>query len=190
MASPEIVATGLPGVFRVTPPRFGDARGYFSEVWSRASLAESGLDLPAFVQDNVSLSRAAGTLRGLHFQTPPKAQGKLVRCGRGRLFDVAVDARRGSPSYGRWHGEELSAENGRQLWIPAGFLHGFLTLEPDTEAVYKVTAPYDAACDGAVRWDTCGIAWPLAGLDPVLSAKDAAAPAFADFISPFLWGAP
>lgn len=122
-------------------------------------------------------------MRGLHYQSPPHAQGKLVRCGRGSLFDVAVDARRGSPTYGQWFGAELSFENGRQLWIPAGFLHGFATLQPDTEIVYKCTAHYDAASDGAVAWDSLGIDW---GVDaPILSDKDRAAPAFADWRTPF-----
>lgn len=188
MILPAIVATKLAGVWGVTPRRFGDARGYFCETWNRRALAEAGLDLPDFLQDNYSLSHETGTVRGLHFQAPPHAQGKLVRCGRGRLFDVAVDIRKGSPTFGQWHGEELSADNGRQLWIPAGFLHGFMTLEPQTEIVYKATDHYDPGSDGAVRWDSCAIDWPLAGIAPVLSAKDAAAPRFADFESPFEWG--
>ncbi|MDE3026979.1 MAG: dTDP-4-dehydrorhamnose 3,5-epimerase family protein, partial [Paracoccaceae bacterium] len=124
-------------------------------------------------------------VRGLHFQAPPQAQGKLVRCGRGSLRDVAVDVRRGSPTYGQWVAEDLSFENGRQLWIPAGFLHGFLTLEPDTEIIYKCTDHYAPDCDGAVRWDSVGIEWGFDGV-PVLSAKDDAAQAFADFKSPFI----
>ena len=180
----QIEETGLESVLILTPKRFGDARGWFAESWNRRTLEEAGLDLPDFVQDNHSLSAEAGTLRGLHYQAPPHAQGKLVRCGRGALFDVAVDARRGSPTYGRWFGAELTAENGRQLWIPAGFLHGFVTLQPDTEVVYKCTDHYAPEADGAVRWDSCGIDWPLAGA-PVLSGKDAAAPAFAEWESPF-----
>ncbi len=179
----EITQTSLPGVLRLTPRRFGDARGFFSESWNRRALHEAGLDLPEFVQDNHSLSHAVGTLRGLHFQAPPHAQGKLVRCGRGRLWDVAVDVRRGSPSYGQWLGEELSFENGRQLWIPAGFLHGFITREPDTEIVYKCTDHYASACDGAVRWDSLGIDWGTTA--PILSEKDAAAAPFDAFVSPF-----
>lgn len=182
----HIEATPLDGILMITPPRFGDARGFFSESWNRRALEEAGLTLPEFVQDNHSLSARAGTVRGLHFQSPPHAQGKLVRCGRGRLFDVAVDIRRGSPGYGRWFGTELSFENGRQLWIPAGFLHGFLTLENDTEIVYKCTDHYAPACDGAVRWDSCGIDWPLpSGTRLLLSDKDAAAPALKGFSSPF-----
>jgi dTDP-4-dehydrorhamnose 3,5-epimerase len=136
------------------------------------------------------MSAQTGTIRGLHFQSPPHAQGKLVRCGRGCLFDVAVDVRRGSPTYGKWIGEELSFDNGRQLWIPAGFLHGFLTLEPDTEIIYKCTDHYAPDCDGAVRWDSCGVDWPISpGTEPLLSEKDAQAQALADFDSPFVLGA-
>ena len=126
------------------------------------------------------------TIRGLHFQSPPHAQDKLVRCGKGALFDVAVDIRRGSPTYGHWTGCELSFENGKQLLVPAGFLHGFVTRAPDTEILYKCTDYYAPECDGAVRWDSCGIDWGLEG-DPLLSDKDAAAPALADFQSPFVY---
>ena len=182
----QIETTALDGVLVLTPRRFGDARGFFSESWNRKTLADKGITLD-FVQDNHSLSARTGTVRGLHFQSPPHAQGKLVRCGRGALFDVAVDIRKGSPTYGQWTGAELSFENGRQLWIPAGFLHGFVTLEPDTEIVYKCTDHYAPECDGAVRWDSCGVDWPLpAGTEPLLSDKDAAAPALADFDSPFV----
>ena len=180
----DIQKTSLAGVLVLTPKRFGDARGFFSESWNRRVLESAGVHLPEFVQDNHSLSREAGTVRGLHFQSPPHAQGKLVRCGRGSLRDVAVDVRRGSPTYGQWVAEDLSFENGRQLWIPAGFLHGFLTLQPDTEIVYKCTDHYAPECDGAVRWDSVGIDWGFGGV-PVLSAKDAAAQAFADYKSPF-----
>lgn len=182
----QVEPTPLPGVLILTPRRFADARGFFSESWNRRTLERAGLHLPEFVQDNHSFSAARGTVRGLHFQAPPHAQGKLVRCGRGRLLDAAVDIRRGSPSYGRSVAVELSFANGRQLWIPAGFLHGFVTLEDETEAVYKCTDYYAPDCDGAVRWDSAGIDWGLA-TPPVLSAKDAAAPALADFASPFLW---
>ena len=149
-------------------------------------MAEHGLDYD-WVQDNHSLSMQAGTVRGLHFQAPPHAQDKLVRCGRGALFDVAVDVRRGSPTYGQWVGHELSFENGRQLLIPAGFLHGFATLSPETEIIYKCSDYYAPECDGAVRFDSLDIDWGLNGLDPVLSDKDAAAQGFADFDSPFVW---
>jgi dTDP-4-dehydrorhamnose 3,5-epimerase len=177
--------TALPGVLILTPTRFGDARGFFSESWNRQRLADHGIALD-FVQDNHSLSARAGTVRGLHFQAPPHAQGKLVRCGRGALFDVVVDIRKGSPTYGQWTGVELSAENGKQLLVPTGFLHGFATREPDSEICYKCTDYYAPDCDGAVRWDSCGINWGVTG-DPVLSDKDAAAPALGDFISPFVW---
>jgi dTDP-4-dehydrorhamnose 3,5-epimerase len=138
-----------------------------------------------FVQENHSMSRDVGTVRGLHFQSPPHAQGKLVRCGRGRLFDVAVDVRVGSPTYGQWVGEELSFENGKQLWVPAGFLHGFMTLEADTEIVYKCTDVYAPECDGAVYWDSCGVAWPIEGITPSISEKDEVAQPLSDFKSPF-----
>lgn len=179
---------GLP---LLTPRRHGDHRGFFSESWNRRRMAEAGLDHD-FVQDNHSLSRDVGTLRGLHFQAPPHAQDKLVRCGRGRLFDVAVDIRKGSPTYGRWAGAELSAENGKQLLVPAGFLHGFVTREPDTEVIYKCTDYYAPDCDGAVRWDDPGIGidWGLEGADPILSDKDAIAPVLAGFDSPFHWEGP
>ena len=180
-----IETTKLDGVMVLTPARHGDARGFFSESWNKARLAEAGLT-PEFVQDNHSMSAAAGTLRGLHFQAPPHAQGKLVRAGRGRLWDVVVDIRRGAPTYGQHLGIELSFENGRQLWVPPGFAHGFVTLEPDTEICYKCTDYYAPAADGGIRWDSCGIDWPLAG-DPILSGKDAAAPALAEFESPFVW---
>ena len=180
----QIEQTSLPGLVILTPARFGDARGFFSETWSRRRLAEAGIDID-FVQDNHSVSARAGTLRGLHFQSPPHAQAKLVRCGRGALYDVAVDIRRGSATYGQWVGVELSAENGRQLLIPAGFLHGFVTRADDTEIVYKCSDYYAPDCDGAVAWNSVGIDWGLTG-DPVLSAKDAAAPALADFVTPFV----
>lgn len=181
----QIEQTALPGVVILTPARFGDDRGFFSETWSRKRLAEAGIDLD-FVQDNHSLSARAGTLRGLHFQSPPHAQAKLVRCGRGVLWDVAVDIRAGSPTYGHWVGVELSAANGRQLLIPAGFLHGFVTRTDETEIVYKCSDYYAPVCDGAVAWNSVGIDWGLTG-EPVLSAKDAAAVAFADFKTPFTW---
>jgi dTDP-4-dehydrorhamnose 3,5-epimerase len=181
--------TDIADVLLLTPRRFVDARGWFSETWSAGAFADAGI-AAAFVQDNHSRSVLAGTVRGLHCQRPPFAQGKLVRAVRGRILDVAVDVRRGSPSYGRWVSAELSAETGTQLWIPPGFLHGFATLEPDTEVIYKVSAPYDAASEEAVRFDDPDLAidW---GIDPkaaLLSDKDARAPAFRDFDSPFAYG--
>ena len=179
----NVTETALPGVLLLEPRRFGDERGFFSESWNRRTLSQHGIEFD-FVQDNHSMSSAAGTLRGLHFQAPPSAQAKLVRCGRGALFDVAVDIRKGSPTYGKWVGYDLTFENGLQLLIPEGFLHGFVTRAPDTEIIYKCNNYYDAEADGAVAWDSCGIDWAFDGA-PVLSAKDAAAPALADFDSPF-----
>lgn len=178
----------LPGLVLMTPRRFGDARGFFSESWNQRALTAQGLDFD-FVQDNHSLSHAVGTVRGLHFQAPPHAQAKLVRCGRGRLFDVAVDIRQGSPTYKQWFGIELSFENGQQLLIPEGFLHGFMTLEPDTEIIYKCTDYYAPECDGAVRYDDpeIGINWPDINGTAVLSEKDAAAPCLSDMVNPFMF---
>lgn len=181
----KVTPTRLPEVICLTPRRFADNRGFFCESWNRGRMTEAGLNID-FVQDNHSLSRDVGTIRGLHFQSPPHAQGKLVRCGRGRLFDVAVDIRKGSPTYGQWVGEELSYENGKQLWIPVGFLHGFVTREPDTEIIYKCTDYYAPDCDGAVRWDSCNIDWCLDG-NPVLSGKDEVAPPLDNFDSPFFY---
>jgi dTDP-4-dehydrorhamnose 3,5-epimerase len=186
----QIEPTRLSGVLILTPRRFGDARGWFSEVWNRATLAKHGIACD-FVQDNHSYSAATGTVRGLHFQSPPHAQTKLVRCGRGRVFDVAVDIRIGSPTYGQWVGEELSAENGRQLLIPAGFLHGFVTREPDSELLYKCSDVYAPDCDGAVRFDdpAIGIDWGIDAAAATLSDKDAKAPFLKDFQSPFRYEA-
>lgn len=184
----DVTQTPLPGVVLLTPRRFGDNRGYFSETWNRARMAEHGLDYD-FVQDNQSLSATAGTLRGLHFQAPPHAQTKLVRCTRGALFDVAVDIRAGSPTYGKWTGHELSADNGAQLLIPAGFLHGFVTRTPDTEICYKCTDYYAPETEGAVRFDDPDLAidWQLGAQTPVLSEKDAAAGGLRDFETPFIF---
>jgi dTDP-4-dehydrorhamnose 3,5-epimerase len=183
----KIEAFSIPGLLLLTPRRFGDDRGFFAETWSRRVLQDAGITLD-FVQDNHSLSRRVGTVRGLHFQSPPHAQAKLVRCGRGRLFDVAVDLRRGSPTYGQWAGAELSAENGVQLLIPAGFGHGFVTREPDTEIVYKCSDYYSPECDGGIRWNDpdIGIDWGVSEASG-LSDKDAKAPLLADFASPFVW---
>lgn len=181
----DITETEIPDLLILQPQRHGDARGFFCESWNKARMADHGLHYE-FVQDNHSLSETSGTLRGLHYQAPPHAQAKLVRCGRGRLYDVAVDIRQGSPTYGRWFGIELTFENGLQLLVPAGFLHGFVTRAPETEIIYKCTDYYAPDCDGAVAWDSCGIDWGL-GTDPILSAKDAAAPALADFTSPFTY---
>jgi len=182
----QIEETALPGVLILTPRRFDDERGYFSEVWNRNTLRAHGIDVD-FVQDNHSLSRPAGTVRGLHYQAPPYAQDKLVRCGAGVVFDVAVDARAGAPTYGQWVGVELSAENGRQLLIPKGFLHGFVTLVPNSELLYKCSNVYAPACDGVVRFDDLDLAidWGIDPAEAILSEKDRKAPGFAAFQSPF-----
>ena len=175
-------------IFLIMPRRFGDQRGFFAETYSRQRYVELGIDVE-FVQDNHSLSHDAETLRGLHFQVPPHPQGKLVRCGSGALFDVAVDIRRGSPTYGQWVGYELSAENGYQLYVPIGFAHGFVTLEPNSEIVYKCSDYYAPETEGALRWDDpdISIEWPLHN-NPILSEKDANAPLLKNFESPFIFG--
>ena len=185
----QIEQTGIPDLVVITPRRFGDARGFFAETYSAPKLAELGITT-AFVQDNHSLSALAGTVRGLHFQAPPHAQAKLVRCGRGVLFDVAVDIRKGSPTYGTWFGIELSFENGRQLLIPAGFAHGFVTRVHETEIIYKCSDIYAPETEGALRFDDpdIGIDWGLGDTAPILSEKDAVAGAFAGFDSPFVYG--
>ncbi len=169
------------GIVMVTPDRFGDQRGFFSETWSQARFAEAGVDA-TFVQDNQSLSRERGVVRGLHCQIGPNAQGKLIRCTRGAIWDVAVDARGASATFGRWVGVELSAENWGQLWIPAGFLHGFCTIERDTEVVYKVTAPYDRAAERGVLWNDPELAlpWPIAEDEVILSDKDRVLPRWSE----------
>ncbi|MEM0923517.1 MAG: dTDP-4-dehydrorhamnose 3,5-epimerase [Pseudomonadota bacterium] len=182
----DVFETAIPEVKRLTPRRFGDNRGFFSETWNQKRLAEAGIEAD-FVQDNHSFSADKGTVRGLHFQAPPFAQGKLVRVVRGAVLDVAVDIRKSSPSFGKWVAEELSAQNGAQLWVPRGFLHAFITLTPDVDLLYKVDNWYSPEADGAVRFDDpdLGIDW---GIDPahaVLSDKDAQAPWFRDFESPF-----
>ncbi|MGK6323013.1 dTDP-4-dehydrorhamnose 3,5-epimerase [Sphingomonas sp. DT-51] len=176
-------------VFLIHPARHGDARGWFTETYNRETFARLGIT-SNFVQDNHSLSAFAFTLRGLHFQTPPRGQDKVVRCVRGRIFDVAVDLRRGSPTYGRWVGAELSADNGVQLFIPIGFAHGFVTLEPGCEVIYKCSDTYAPAHDGGVAWNdpTIAIDWPIpAGNEPTLSAKDTNQPRLAAFDSPFAY---
>ena len=157
--------------------RFADKRGWFTESWNKERFEALGVCVD-FIQDNHSYSRNAGTIRGLHFQKSPFAQAKLVRCLKGRIFDVAIDLRRDSPTFGKWEGVELTAELGNQLFIPAGFGHGFLTLEADCEIAYKVDAYYSPDADGGVAWDDPDIAidWPLNGLEPVLSDKDSSLP--------------
>ncbi|WP_420563976.1 dTDP-4-dehydrorhamnose 3,5-epimerase [Thalassobaculum sp.] len=177
----QVESLAIPDVKILTPKRFGDPRGFFSETYNKAAFAEHGLSLD-FVQDNHSMSQAVGVLRGLHFQTPPFAQDKLVRVVKGRIFDVAVDIRQGSPTYGNWVGAEISAEAWNQILVPVGFAHGFVTLEPDTEVIYKVTAPYAPENDKGLAWDdpAIGIDWPLNGATPTLSDKDTKHPKLAD----------
>lgn len=170
------IPTALEGVFILEPKVFGDARGFFTESWNEQRFNAAVGRVVRFVQDNHSRSRK-GVLRGLHFQRAPHAQGKLVRCVAGSVFDVAVDLREGSPTYGQWAGVELSADNHRQFWVPPGFAHGFLTLSDSADFLYKTTDYYAPQAEGAVRWDDpdIGIAWPDLGEAPQLAAKDAAA---------------
>jgi dTDP-4-dehydrorhamnose 3,5-epimerase len=173
----EIRPLALEGVTEILAPRLGDDRGFFSEVWNEAELAQAGFDI-RFVQDNHSYSAAKGVLRGLHFQVPPAAQQKLVRVSRGAIFDVAVDIRQGSATFGRWVGLVVSAEQWNQILIPAGFAHGFVTLEEHTEVQYKVDAPYRPAHERSIRFDDpqIGIEWPFAADAMQLSPKDRDAP--------------
>jgi dTDP-4-dehydrorhamnose 3,5-epimerase len=174
-------ALAIPDVMLISPPRFGDSRGFFSETFHARRLAEAGVH-GNFVQDNHSLSGSKGTVRGLHLQIGANAQGKLVRVTRGAIWDVAVDVRHGSPTFGRHVAEVLSAENWRQMWVPVGFLHGFCTLEPDTEVLYKVTAEYDREAERGVHWRDPALAlpWPVHAAEAVLSEKDQALPVLAD----------
>lgn len=184
----KVDLTAVLDVVVLTPSRHGDLRGFFSESWSRQRMLAANFQYD-FVQDNHSMSATTGTVRGLHFQAPPHAQAKLVRCGRGSLLDVAVDIRKGSPTYGQWVAEILSFENGKQLLIPQGFLHGFVTLEPNTEIIYKCDNVYAPECDGAVRFDDpeLGIDWRIEPNNAILSEKDAAAPYMRNFDSPFTY---
>ncbi len=177
----QVQETALAGVKVIAPKRFSDARGFFSETYNQRALAEIGIDA-VFVQDNHSLSRDKGVVRGLHFQSPPHAQGKLLRVIRGAILDVAVDIRRGSPSYGRHVSVELSAEDWNQIWVPEGFAHGFCTLTNDTEVLYKVTAFYEPAHDHGIAWDDpdLGIDWPIDAGQAILSDKDRQHPRLAD----------
>ena len=185
----QVRQLGLDGVVEIVPKKFGDSRGFFSETYSRAAFAAAGLCCD-WVQDNQSFSAEKGVLRGLHFQLAPHAQDKLVRVLRGSIFDVAVDIRTASPTFGRWVSCVLSAAAWNQLLIPRGFAHGFLTLEPATEVFYKVSARYAPECDRAIRYDdpAIGITWPLDGTDPVLSDKDRKAPLLAETGGDFDFG--
>lgn len=184
----EIQSFDIAGVTLLVPRHIGDERGYFAETF-RADIFAQACGDGVFVQDNESLSVRAGTVRGLHFQSEPHVQGKLVRCTAGALFDVAVDIRRGSPTYSQWVGETLTPQNGRQLWVPPGFAHGFCTLLPETVISYKVTGYYSAECDKGVRWDdpAIGIDWPEIADTDTLSPKDRVQPLLADLPSCFNW---
>ena len=175
----KVERLSIPEVILVTPPRFGDNRGFFSEVFNAERFAAAGIS-ETFVQDNQSLSAEKGTIRGLHCQVGPHPQGKLVRVVKGAIWDVAVDIRTGSATYGQWAAAELSAENWSQLWVPAGLLHGFCTLLPDTEVLYKVTGRYAKDCERGVVWDdpALNLPWPVAPGGAVLSDKDKELPGF------------
>lgn len=176
-----IQPVGLPDVLEIVPPKYGDDRGFFSEVWSTATLATAGIDL-TFVQDNHSLSVSRGVVRGLHYQLPPFAQDKLIRVVRGAIFDVAVDIRRSSPSFGKWVSREVSAEKWNQILVPKGFAHGFVTLAENTEVIYKVSAPYSRSHERSIRFDdpVIGIEWGFDVTTAQLSEKDQNAPPLAD----------
>ena len=175
-----ITPLAIPEVLLITPKRHGDARGWFAETWSAKTLAGTAADT-TFVQDNQAFSAAKGTLRGLHFQTAPNAQGKLIRALRGAIYDVAVDIRSGSPTYGQWVSAELTAEGGEQLWVPRGFAHAYCTITDDCEIFYKVDAPYAPQSEGGIIWNDPDLAipWPLDG-EPLLSAKDQILPRLKD----------
>ncbi|TWD92376.1 dTDP-4-dehydrorhamnose 3,5-epimerase [Neobacillus bataviensis] len=184
----NIVKTSLSSVLIIEPKVFGDHRGWFTETYNETIFKEAGIHIN-FVQDNQSFSAAKGTLRGLHYQLNPKAQTKLVRCTRGSIFDVAVDIRKGSPTFGKWFGLELTAENKKQLLIPKGFAHGFMTLTDDVEVQYKVDELYAPECDRGIIWNdpAVGIEWPIS-ISPVLSAKDEKAPLLVDAENNFSYG--
>jgi dTDP-4-dehydrorhamnose 3,5-epimerase len=176
----EVRSTAIPDLLVIATRWFGDDRGAFSETYQQQRFNQAGINV-AFMQDNQAFSQRAGTLRGLHFQRPPAAQSKLVRVLRGRIFDVAVDVRPGSPTYGRWAGIELSAANRLQFFVPAGFAHGYLTLEDDCDVFYKVDAPYTPEQEGGLLWNdpAIGIDWPLGELTPMLAPRDQALPPLA-----------
>jgi len=187
----NVEALAIPDVKRIVPRVFRDERGFFAETYSQKALEAVGVNA-TFVQDNQSLSRIKGVVRGLHFQKPPHAQGKLIRVLRGAIFDVAVDIREGSPTFGRHVACEISAESLAQLWVPAGFAHGFCTLEPDTEVLYKVTAYYAPESDSGIMWNdpALGIAWPLSAEEAVLSDKDRRLSPLSELGSVFRYSSP
>lgn len=176
----------MPSPQMIIPRRFGDARGWFSETYNQRALAELGVD-ENFVQDNHSLSVSLGTIRGLHFQTPPHAQAKLVRCISGAIWDVAVDIRAASPTYGKWVGIELTAAGGEQLYVPVGFAHGFVTLTDNAQVAYKTSDYYAPECDGGIIWNDpiIDVEWPVSNFQPILSDKDQKLGLLRDFDSPF-----
>ena len=177
----KVDSLSIAGVKLITPPRFKDARGYFAETWNQGRFEDAGIPGP-FIQDNHAVSHGIGVLRGLHCQIGRNAQGKLVRCVKGAIYDVAVDIRHGSPTFGKYVGAEISAENGTQIWVPVGFLHAYCTLTEDTEVIYKVTGAYDKAAERGVIWNDqdIGIAWPVAADKVILSDKDKVLPRLAD----------
>jgi len=180
----KIVETSLPGICLVEARKFADERGWLAQTWNRASLVDGGIATD-WVQENYTHSRFPGTLRGLHFQAPPHAQGKLILVTRGAVYDVAVDIRRGSPNFGRHIGIRLDSAEFVQLWVPGGFAHGYLTLEPDTEVLYHLTAPYAPEAEGGIRWDdpALGIQWPS---EPnLINQRDLAWPLLAELDTPF-----
>jgi dTDP-4-dehydrorhamnose 3,5-epimerase len=185
----KVEVTSIPGVMLLKLRYFRDTRGYFVETFNARAAHEAGLEAE-FVQDNQALSLKRGTVRALHFQVPPKAQAKLVRVLRGSIYDVAVDLRAGSPSYGRWVAATLTAQAGEQIFVPRGFAHGYCTLEDDTEVAYKVDDYYAPECDQGLAWDdpTLAIDWPVPHGEALLSDKDRKLPRFADFASPFRYG--
>jgi len=182
----DVTTLAIPEILLVRPERFGDSRGHFGETWNRRAYAAAGIG-EAFVQDNQSYSRAAGTIRGLHYQAGEAAQAKLVRCLVGAVYDVAVDLRAGSATYGRWVAATLTAAGGEQMYVPVGFAHGFCTLHPETVVAYKVSAYYARAAEAGLAWDDpdLGIPWPLDGRAPILSEKDRALPRLRHIDPPF-----
>jgi dTDP-4-dehydrorhamnose 3,5-epimerase len=182
----ELTSLAIDAVKLIRPRRLSDARGYFVETWNRRTFLEAGIDVD-FAQDNASFSSSAPTIRGLHFQSPPFAQAKLVRVARGAIFDVAVDLRRESATFGRHVGIELTHEGGELLFVPVGFAHGFCTLEPDTEVAYKISSLYSPAHDHGIAWNdpALGIDWPLKGREPILSQRDRTLPRLSELRSPF-----
>ena len=184
----QVTPLSIPAVKLIQPKRFGDHRGYFAETYSTPKFRAAGLDL-TFVQDNESMSAEKGTVRGLHFQKPPHAQDKLIRCPQGAILDVALDIRRGSPTYGQHVAHVLSEENGDQMLVPKGFAHAFVTLLPDTMVMYKVTDVYAPDCDAGVLWSdpALGIDWQIDPASAILSEKDGRLPTLEDFQSPFTY---